>query len=267
MKYCSKCGRQLNDGEVCNCQSGVQPQGQPMQGQFNGQPVMGGNVQFNNQPQGQPQGQFTGQPQGRPQYSQQSSPVFENIASLLKGLFKNPVSSVSYYVNNASAASSCIVIAVLAFLSGLRQLIYIAGYNIKYPASSAYEGVKIFTSFLNDMFIVIASAAVFALIIMLLVNAFEKDHKITYTQALAVASLMDIVYFPLAIVGTIIKMIPVAFFGYVASWIGAFGNGASYALVFIGIKSVERDDNHMPIVFGVALCAVAVMTTIVNLIF
>lgn len=266
MKYCTMCGKPLNDGEVCSCQTGtpVQPQGQQMQNQ--GQPVMGGNVQFNSQPV-QPQGQFVGQPQGRTQYSQPSSPVFENIGSLLKGLFKNPVSSVSYYVNNASAATSCIVIAILAFLSGLRQLIYIAGYNIKYPASTTYDGMQIFTSFLSDMLLVIASAVVFALIIMVLVNAFEKDHKITYTQALAVASLMDIVYFPVAIIGTILKMIPVAFFSYVASWLSAFANGASYALVFIGIKSVERDDNHMPIVYGVALCAVAVMSTIIGLIF
>lgn len=282
MSFCTKCGRQLADGEVCNCQTVAQPQqsqfvqqpqGQPMgqpqsqpQGQFNGQ-QMGGNVQFSNQQQ--QQGQFTGQPMGQPVYTQpkQTSPIFQDIANLVKGLLKSPVSSVSYYVNNASAATSCIVIAIIALLAGFRELIYVAYYNAKHPLSSLYEGAEIFTSFLTEVVLVIGAAAVFALMIMLLVNAFEKDHKITYVQALAVASLVNIVYYPVAIVTTVIKMIPVAFFSYLASWMNSFANGVSYALVFIGIKSVERDDNHMPIVYGAALCAVAVISTIINLIF
>ena len=260
MKYCPKCGRQLADGEVCTCQS----QNQPQQPQMNAQPM----GQFNGQPQmnAQQMGQFNGQPQMNAQ-PKPASPVFTEMGALVKGMFKTPVASITHYVNNASAATSCIVIAIIALLSGFEELLYIAGYNIKHPLYSTYEGVEIFTNFLQNVVTAIGTAALFALVIMLLVNAFEKDHKITYVQALAVASLVNIIYWPVATVSAIIDMIPVAFFGYVADWMNAFGRGTSYAMVFLGIKAVERDDNHMPIVYGVAVCAVAVLSTIINLIF
>lgn len=84
MKYCTNCGRQLADDEVCTCRQQAQPQAPnqtqdnnaqadnaAQQGQFNGQPQGSAQAQFNGQPQGQfngqPQGQFNGQPQGSAQ--------------------------------------------------------------------------------------------------------------------------------------------------------------------------------------------------------
>ena len=56
MKYCTNCGRQLADDEVCTCRQQAQPQA-PNQTQDN-------NAQADNAAQ---QGQFNGQPQGNAQ--------------------------------------------------------------------------------------------------------------------------------------------------------------------------------------------------------
>ncbi len=83
MKYCTNCGRQLADDEVCTCRQQAQPQAPNQtqdnnaqadnaahQAQFNGQPQGSAQGQFN----GQPQGQFNGQPQGNAQ-----SQAFDNF--------------------------------------------------------------------------------------------------------------------------------------------------------------------------------------------
>ena len=83
MKYCTNCGRQLADDEVCTCRQQAQPQtpnqtqdnnaqadNAAQQGQFNGQPQGSAQEQFN----GQPQGQFNGQSQGSAQ-----SQAFDNF--------------------------------------------------------------------------------------------------------------------------------------------------------------------------------------------
>ena len=56
MKYCTNCGRQLADDEVCTCRQQAQPQA-PNQTQDN-------NAQVDNAAQ---QAQFNGQPQGSAQ--------------------------------------------------------------------------------------------------------------------------------------------------------------------------------------------------------
>lgn len=64
MKYCTNCGRQLADDEVCTCRQQAQPQ-TPNQTQDNNAQADNAaqQAQFNGQPQGSAQGQFNGQPQ------------------------------------------------------------------------------------------------------------------------------------------------------------------------------------------------------------
>ena len=100
MKYCTNCGRQLADDEVCTCRQQAQPQAPnqtqdnnaqadnaAQQGQFNGQPQGSAQGQFNGQPQGSAQGQFNGQPQGQfngqPQGSAQSQ-AFDNFTQQVR---------------------------------------------------------------------------------------------------------------------------------------------------------------------------------------
>ena len=114
MKYCTNCGRQLADDEVCTCRQQAQPQtpnqtqdnnaqadnaaqqaqfnGQPQgsaQGQFNGQPQGSAQGQFNGQPQGSAQGQFNGQPQGSAQ-----SQAFDNFTQQVSASYRHAAESV-----------------------------------------------------------------------------------------------------------------------------------------------------------------------------
>ena len=47
----------------------------------------------------------------------------------------------------------------------------------------------------------------------------------------------------------------------------SFANGAGLVLTFIGIKEIEKDDNSMPLVYGLAALASAVLSTILGLLF
>ena len=89
-----------------------------------------------------------------------------------------------------------------------------------------------------------------------------------YKQTLAIASLSILVTIPFTFAGTIIAMIPASFFGYLKSWMISFANGAGLVLTFIGIKEIEKDDdNNMPLVYGLAALASAVLSTILGLLF
>ena len=76
-----------------------------------------------------------------------------------------------------------------------------------------------------------------------------------------------LVTIPFTFAGTIIAMIPASFFGYLKSWMISFANGAGLVLTFIGIKEIEKDDNNMPLVYGLAALASAVLSTILGLLF
>ena len=143
MKYCTNCGRQLADDEVCTCRQQAQPQtpnqtqdnnaqadNAAQQAQFNGQPQGSAQAQFNGQPQGnaqgqfngQPQGQFNGQPQGQfngqPQGSAQSQ-AFDN--------FTQQVSAAGQQLQNYKNVAS-----IITFYKGL----------VKKPAQAAADFVK-----------------------------------------------------------------------------------------------------------------------------
>ncbi|MDD7402562.1 MAG: Yip1 family protein [bacterium] len=88
-KFCSQCGRKLEDGEVCNCSTqpvqGQPVQGQPVQGQpVQGQPVQGQPVQ-NQFVQGQfVQGQFVNQQMNAGQASIDVKGVVADMGDMLK---------------------------------------------------------------------------------------------------------------------------------------------------------------------------------------
>ena len=113
MKYCTNCGRQLADDEVCTCRQQAQTQDNNAQAdnaahqaQFNGQPQGSAQGQFNGQPQGSAQGQFNGQPQGQfngqPQGSAQSQ-AFDNFTQQVSAAGqqlqndKNVASIITFY--------------------------------------------------------------------------------------------------------------------------------------------------------------------------
>ena len=95
MSFCPECGRQLSDGEVCNCQAQNTQQVQP-----------------------------DAQTQSTQQAPKQTLPMVKELTDLLSGIFKKPADAVKKYVSNASMEAPAILILVLAFISALGELLY-----------------------------------------------------------------------------------------------------------------------------------------------
>lgn len=292
MKYCTNCGRQLADDEVCTCRQQAQPQAPnqtqdnnaqadnaAQQGQFNGQPQGSAQAQFN----GQPQGQFNGQPQGSAQsqafdnFTQQVSAAGQqlqndNVASIItfyKGLVKKPAQAAADFVKNANMASGFIFIGLFAIVEVVLSVVYllssvigsIGGFGFSFYPASFFEGI--FSGIVGEVVRVLILAAV----ILVVLNAVQKDKKVTFAQTLSAACLYDAVYLPIILVAAIIDIIPFQFFGNVSSWLHTFAGVVGYVSIFFGVRAIEEDDNKLPLVCGLAFLATAIGSTIVNAIF
>lgn len=293
MKYCTNCGRQLADDEVCTCRQPAQPQAPnqtqdnnaqadnaAQQGQFNGQPQGSAQGQFN----GQPQGQFNGQPQGSAQsqafdnFTQQVSAAGQqlqndkNVASIItfyKGLVKKPAQAAADFVKNANMASGFIFIGLFAIVEVVLSVVYllssvigsIGGFGFSFYPASFFEGI--FSGIVGEAVRVLILAAV----ILVVLNAVQKDKKVTFAQTLSAACLYDAVYLPIILVAAIIDIIPFQFFGNVSGWLHTFAGVVGYVSIFFGVRAIEEDDNKLPLVCGLAFLATAIGSTIVNAIF
>lgn len=293
MKYCTNCGRQLADDEVCTCRQQAQPQAPNQtqdnnaqadnaahQAQFNGQPQGSAQGQFN----GQPQGQFNGQPQGSAQsqafdnFTQQVSAAGQqlqndkNVASIItfyKGLVKKPAQAAVDFVKNANMASGFIFIGLFAIVEVVLSVVYllssvigsIGGFGFSFYPASFFEGI--FSGIVGEAVRVLILAAV----ILVVLNAVQKDKKVTFAQTLSAACLYDAVYLPIILVAAIIDIIPFQFFGNVSGWLHTFAGVVGYVSIFFGVRAIEEDDNKLPLVCGLAFLATAIGSTIVNAIF
>ena len=103
MSFCPKCGRQLSDGEVCNCQAQNTQQVQP-----------------------------DAQTQSTQQAPKQTLPMVKELTDLLSGIFKKPADAVKKYVSNASMEAPAILILVLAFISALGELLRMLYVNLAF---------------------------------------------------------------------------------------------------------------------------------------
>ena len=293
MKYCTNCGRQLADDEVCTCRQQAQPQAPNQtqdnnaqadnaahQAQFNGQPQGSAQGQFN----GQPQGQFNGQPQGSAQsqafdnFTQQVSAAGQqlqndkNVASIItfyKGLVKKPAQAAADFVKNANMASGFIFIGLFAIVEVVLSVVYllssvigsIGGFGFSFYPASFFEGI--FSGIVGEAVRVLILAAV----ILVVLNAVQKDKKVTFAQTLSAACLYDAVYLPIILVAAIIDIIPFQFFGNVSGWLHTFAGVVGYVSIFFGVRAIEEDDNKLPLVCGLAFLATAIGSTIGNAVF
>lgn len=136
MSFCKYCGRQLQDGEICNCQQTQQPVGgtaQPQQ-EFNQQAAQqtfqqGTAQQTFQQGAGQQTYQQAQQGFNQQQASQQMDAVKKaganaalDYVNVLKGLFTSPVETVSAFVAKANVIMIAILIGGQAIINMLTRL-------------------------------------------------------------------------------------------------------------------------------------------------
>ena len=306
MKFCQYCGKQLADNEECTCQQnasqGQQQSGtaysQPVNGQYNAsqsqdatqQNVAGqqntqgqyGNTagQYNAQGQyGNATGQYSAQGQqyntAQNQYTGQNQQSKENeaindITKLVKGILDTPVAAVSEFVKKSNITACVILIAIYSAIELVLALISIADTSIKTAVYSwGHSHISIGTVFSTIFSFVgceIIQVLIMAVVIMVILNAMQKNKKVSFVQALSVACLYNIVYLPIVLIANLVGLIPFNLFGHIDSWIVSFAAAIGYVYTFFGIREIEEDDNKMPIVFGLATVASAVCSTVVGLI-
>lgn len=139
MGFCTFCGKQLADGEVCNCEQSRQARVQQAQ-------------QMQQQPQGNPYGQPQGSPYGQPQQFSQNKPNIDVKGGLkdaftyVKSYVKDPIDSSEEFYNKKSMKTSIVLVIVSTVSYVLAALLNLVS-MIMYQLSYAKRGMKIFGGF------------------------------------------------------------------------------------------------------------------------
>lgn len=286
MSFCKYCGRQLQDGEVCTCQQ--QPQQAPAQ-QAAPQQTMGGAAQPQQGFNQQAAQQTFNQQQAYQQAPQQAAkPAGHNPATeylgILKGVFTSPVETVSAFVAKANIIMIAILIGGQAIINMLTRLfdMLIANGKAKvttgskeldsllsaytsYTKTKPYEVGAIFKNMFLEILLVAVSAAIFALVLMLIAKAFKAN--VNYIQALSVYSVTAVLGVPAKLLSWVIGLTSIGFFDRISSCVTVFATVSGYAFVYIAIRALCKDEKKVPLIMALSYVAVNFMTWVVRLMF
>ncbi len=287
MSFCKYCGRQLQDGEICNCQ---QPQQAAPQ-----QPVGGAaqpQQEFNQQA-----GQQTYQQAQQNAYQQQVSQQMDAVkkaganaaldyVNILKGLFTSPVETVSAFVAEANVIMIAVLIGGQAIINMLTRLFnmlianskakvttgskeldsLLSSYYSSYTNTKPYPAGSIFKNMLLEILLVAVAAAVIALAVMLLAKVFNKAN-VTYMQGLAVYAVTAVLGIPAELLSWVTGLTSVGFIDRISSCISVFSNVAGYAFVYIAIRALCKDEKKIPLIMAISYVAVNFLTWVLRLMF
>lgn len=300
MSFCKYCGRQLQDGEICNCQQTQQPVGgtaQPQQ-EFNQQAAQqtfqqGTAQQTFQQGAGQQTYQQAQQGFNQQQASQQMDAVKKaganaalDYVNVLKGLFTSPVETVSAFVAKANVIMIAILIGGQAIINMLTRLFdmlianskakvttgskeldsLLSSYYSSYTNTKPYPAGSIFKNMLLEILLVAVAAAVIALVVMLLAKAFNKAN-VTYMQGLAVYAITAVLGIPAELLSWLTGLTSVGFIDRISSCVTVFSNVAGYAFVYIAIRALCKDEKKIPLIMAISYVAVNFLTWVLRLMF
>jgi len=251
MAFCTKCGKPLQDGEVCLCQSAVQPQVTPVT------PAQVAPVQET----------VIYQP-AQPNAFQ----VFlKGLWAIVIGVLKSPVTTINTYVQKADAKVACTLIGINALVVALiKWFIILKDINRIYGKTSVvatkYSAGNIFKQLCQSALLTIAIAAVIALVIMVAVNTFGKA-KATYAQGIAIVSLTAILVIPAVIISYIFGLFEVVFFSQLGNWITVFAEAVGAIYLFLGVRVVCKDENKIPFIAGLCAASASIAVYLIGLMF
>lgn len=238
-------------------------------GQYNAQGQQYDNATGQYNAQGQQYNTAQNQYAGQNQQSKENEAI-NDITKLVKGILDTPVAAVSEFVKKSNITASVILIGIYSVIELVLALISIADTSIRTAVYSlGYSHISIGTVFSTIFSYVgceIIQVLIMAVVIMVVLNAMQKNKKVSFAQTLSVACLYNIVYLPIVLIANVVGLIPFNLFGHIDNWIVSFAAAIGYVYTFFGIREIEEDDNKMPIVFGLATVASAVCSTVVGLI-
>ena len=226
MKYCSKCGRQLMDGEICNCdqQAGMQ---------------YGADYSAYNQYPYEQQGQVQGQVQMQDVVKQNAKGFFNKILELLK----SPVEQGKNFVFSGDIVTAVIMIVIQGIASGLfaivmctkAQGIFDKITGMMYGSSSAADIMQmkamlkmpVFKAFLITLIISVILTFILAGIIMIFNNI--SHSQLIFKNVISLVSLRSIVASIIVLFGCIAAFINI----YAGSAGFTVGNIAGFMLIAV----------------------------------
>lgn len=222
MKYCSKCGRQLMDGEICNCdqQAGMQ---------------YGADYSAYNQYPYEQQGQV----QMQDVVKQNAKGFFNKILELLK----SPVEQGKNFVFSGDIVTAVIMIVIQGIASGLfailmctkAQGIFDKITGMMYGSSSAADIMQmkamlkmpVFKAFLITLIISVILTFILAGIIMIFNNI--SHSQLIFKNVISLVSLRSIVASIIVLFGCIVAFINI----YAGIAVFTVGNIAGFMLIAV----------------------------------
>lgn len=270
MAFCTKCGRPLQDDEVCSCQTQAQAPVTPIQ-----------STETASQESVSPEQASSASTQASATpYQASISPVQVSVipqpaqpnafAEFLKllwtivlGVLRAPVTSINTYVEKADVKVACALIGLYAIVEALITWFGYLQVNSRYYVIAAGF---IFKQGCYASLSIIAAAAVVALIIMITVNAICKT-KVTYVQGIAIASLTAILLIPAAILSYVFGLIDVVFFAKLANWVKEFASAVGAIYIFFGVRVLCKDENKLPLISGLCAVGSTIAIYLINMMF
>ena len=219
---------------------------------------------------------------------QASKPAGPNPATeylgILKGVFNSPVETVSAFVANANIIMIAILIGGQAIINMLTRLfdMLIANGKAKvttgskeldsllsaytsYTSTKPYEVGAIFKNMFLEILLVAVSAAIFALVLMLIAKAFKAN--VNYIQALSVYAVTAVLGVPAKLLSWVIGLTSIGFFDRISSCVTVFATVSGYAFIYIAIRALCKDEKKVPLIMALSYVAVNFMTWVVRLMF
>ncbi len=246
MAFCSKCGKEIQEGQVCSCSTETAATtAAPVAPTA---PAAGGNAFVDS---------------------------LKDVWTTVQGLFKKPVETTAAHTSKGNIVLAAIIIGAVAILSGLfsmfSAMMATGGSGsmsdlLDYLGSYGASKPNYFLILLSAVLVVLAVAAVSALLYMVLVTSIGGG-KLTFNQGLSIASLAVILEIAVIPVAFIIGAIPGGFFDALAGWVGTFAGALSTVYVLMAVKSVVADANKLPLIFAIVTVANSFVTYIINLMF
>lgn len=226
MKYCSKCGRQLMDGEICNCDQQADMQ-------------YGADYSNYNQYPYEQQGQVQGQVQMQDVVKQNAKGFFNKILELIK----SPVEQGKNFVFSDDIVTAVIMIVIQGIASGLfaivmctkAQGIFDKITGMMYGSSSAADIMQmkamlkmpVFKAFLITLIISVILTFILVGIIMIFNNI--SHSQLIFKNVISLVSLRSIVASIIVLVGCIAAFINI----YAGIAVFTVGNIAGFMLIAV----------------------------------
>lgn len=213
--FCTNCGRELQEGEVCNCtqNTATQPQAEAT-------------AQPQPEPTVQPQQEPVIQPKTPSQTGADVAAGFQNLFGALKQIFKNPQEAAVTLAKSENWLTAIILIAVQAVLSGLFALAT-TGIGLGFLSYKAADLAIVF--FFTFVCSLILSAAMMGILLGL---GKAVKGNVNIKSALALTGIRSFIIIPLTVVAILFTMLN-AVLGLILFTIGEF---FAILMIFMAIQ-------------------------------